>query len=545
MAIAFPASPGLNQIYSYGGRQWIWNGYAWQVYPTSFTNGITIGATTISNGTANRILYDNGGFISESAGLQYDGATLTTSNDANIHGVGVGRGASGLSNNTSVGQYNMTSITTGDYNTAIGVAALQNTQNGDHNVAVGAAAMAANTSGQFNVAAGPVALASNTSGNSNSAFGPYSAYSNLTGNFNVVMGSQALYTNSTGSNNVALGSLSLFNSTSSNNVGVGYAALTTLTSGTNNTAVGYSALSSCTGSNNVAIGYNSGQLVSSGSNNAILGSYDGNTAPISNSGSGYVVLSDGAGNVRQVINSSGFVGFGSASSPTSNLAVSGNDANIVSTAINNTSQSNQVLTLAMCGSTGYGITGWDNSGVIEALANSVGSGTRGLYLSAYNGPIMFATAGRNIQGSFDLNGYLLLGYASSNGAYRLQVNSQIFATNSTIATSDARYKENVVPLSGSLDIINALNPVSFDWKEHPVHDFDRSSKTVGFIAQEVEDVIKDLPFAGSIIKNNECELPDGTKEAFLGIAEGNILAILVSAVKELSAQVEELKAKVQ
>jgi len=83
-------------------------------------------------------------------------------------------------------------------------------------------------------------------------------------------------------------------------------------------------------------------------------------------------------------------------------------------------------------------------------------------------------------------GELLIGYTSDNGAYRLQVNGQIFATSATIATSDGRYKENIVPLTGALSDVCALNPVQFSWKKHPVHDFDIETPTVGFIAQEVQ-----------------------------------------------------------
>jgi hypothetical protein len=60
---------------------------------------------------------------------------------------------------------------------------------------------------------------------------------------------------------------------------------------------------------------------------------------------------------------------------------------------------------------------------------------------------------------------LLIGYTADNGAYKLQVNSQIFATSATVATSDGRYKENVATLDGCVDLVKALRPVSFNWKE--------------------------------------------------------------------------------
>ena len=43
MALDFPTNPALNEIYTYGGRSWIWNGTAWDVYSTG-TAGAT-GAT--------------------------------------------------------------------------------------------------------------------------------------------------------------------------------------------------------------------------------------------------------------------------------------------------------------------------------------------------------------------------------------------------------------------------------------------------------------------------------------------------------------------
>ena len=144
-------------------------------------------------------------------------------------------------------------------------------------------------------------------------------------------------------------------------------------------------------------------------------------------------------------------------------------------------------------------------------------------------------------------GYLLVGYTTSNGAYPLQVNGQIFATSATIATSDQRYKENITSLDGALDIVSALNPVQFSWKEHPVHNFNTSVPTVGFLAQEVEQVLVDKPYLNSIIKVNECEYEkDGeiVKEEFLGIAEGNLIAILTKAIKELKAEVDVLKAQI-
>jgi hypothetical protein len=144
----------------------------------------------------------------------------------------------------------------------------------------------------------------------------------------------------------------------------------------------------------------------------------------------------------------------------------------------------------------------------------------------------------------DSNPYLLVGYTSSNGSYKLQVNSQIFATNAVIATSDGRYKKDVTPITDGLNLVNKLNPVSFNWKPHQVHDFDLVNTDVGFIAQEVQSALADSPYLSNIVKSNETTLPDETKEEFLGIADGKLIPILVKAIQELTARLEALEAKV-
>ena len=161
---------------------------------------------------------------------------------------------------------------------------------------------------------------------------------------------------------------------------------------------------------------------------------------------------------------------------------------------------------------------------------------------------------------------LLIGYTADNGAYKLQVNSQIFATSATVATSDGRYKENVATLNGCIDLVNALRPVSFDWK--PQQDITRideegksvlvreghnfpNGKQVGFIAQEVQAVLADKPWLGSVIKQNvrpAVKDADGNElapeEEFFGIAEGNLIAVLTAALQEAIAKIDALEARI-
>jgi Collagen triple helix repeat (20 copies) len=127
---------------------------------------------------------------------------------------------------------------------------------------------------------------------------------------NTAIGATALNANTTGFSNVANGYLALnANQTGNFNTGVGAYAIGNTVSGGGNTAVGYIALANVTGSNNTAIGPSAGQSVTTGSNNVIIGAYTGFSAPISATGSNYIVLSDGAGTVRQTIDPSGNVSF--------------------------------------------------------------------------------------------------------------------------------------------------------------------------------------------------------------------------------------------
>lgn len=79
-------------------------------------------------------------------------------------------------------------------------------------------------------------------------------------------------------------------------------------------------------------------------------------------------------------------------------------------------------------------------------------------------------------------------------------------------TSDARLKKNIRTLEKSLDILELLRGVRFDWK-------DSNKPAVGFIAQEVESVVPELVNTHPVT---------GQKS----VQYGNITAILVEALKQ-------------
>ena len=89
-------------------------------------------------------------------------------------------------------------------------------------------------------------------------------------------------------------------------------------------------------------------------------------------------------------------------------------------------------------------------------------------------------------------------------------------------TSDQTLKTNVETLTGSLDAVKALRGVSFDW-------IDNGNSEVGVIAQEVEAVLPD------VVSTND--------QGIKSVKYGNMVAVLIEAIKEQQAQIDELKAK--
>ena len=232
----------------------------------SGTLAVANGGTNLTTYTANGVLYASGTTtLANGSVLTFNGSTL------GVNGVSIGRGASAVATNTAVGTTTLNANTTGDLNTAVGYQAL-----------------ATNTTGVSNTAVGYNALNLNSLGNWNTAVGRH-ALINTTSDSNTGLGYRALDTNTTGAQNTATGDRALFSNLT----------------GSNNAAYGYFALNASTGGSNAAFGTNAGSGITTGSNNTIIGSYTGGGAPISATGSNFIVLSDGAGNVRLYSDASG------------------------------------------------------------------------------------------------------------------------------------------------------------------------------------------------------------------------------------------------
>ena len=90
-----------------------------------------------------------------------------------------------------------------------------------------------------------------------------------------------------------------------------------------------------------------------------------------------------------------------------------------------------------------------------------------------------------------------------------------------VAFSDERLKSDIKTIDNALDKVSQMRGVSFVKNGH---------KSIGVIAQEVQKVFPEIV---------STEKKDG--EEYLGVAYGNIVGVLIEAIKDLKDQVNELK----
>lgn len=111
----------------------------------------------------------------------------------------------------------------------------------------------------------------------------------------------------------------------------------------------------------------------------------------------------------------------------------------------------------------------------------------------------------------------------------------IYATNTTIQSSDERMKDEIIDSPIGLSFINDLRPVQYKWKDYDDKTFSR--KHYGLIAQEVEQVLSD----NDINTNDFAPLVYDEESDRYGMRYGEMVGILIKAVQELSAKVEALE----
>jgi hypothetical protein len=331
-----------------------------------------------------------------------------------------------------------------------------------------------------NMAVGAGALSSNTTGYQNTAVGYTALQNNTTGLYNTAVGTNALQSPTTATGNTAVGNQSLQQtSTGVQNCGLGVYTLYGNTTGALNTAVGYAASMAQTSANY----------------NCSYGAYSMHycTTGSANTASGYYSL---------ISCTTG-----------GNNTVSGYYAGYAVT-----TGSHNVLIGQQAGYYSTGLT----------------IGTGNVIIGNYS-DVQYSDNNYNV-----IIGYNLTGKGANTGFISPGGNGQIYQGNNTstwATTSDRRIKKNIVDNNDGLTKINQIRVRNFEYRSEDEVDpelpksaaIKTTGVQLGVIAQEIQEV---LP---------ECVKQEST--GVLSVNSDRLVWHLVNAVKELSAEVNALKAK--
>jgi len=273
-------------------------------------------------------------------------------------------------------------------------------------------------------------------------------------------------------------------------IAVGTDSLTSITTGLRNIAIGTEALNSVTaGNNSIAIGYNALKLYNGFPANVAIGynSLKDLVSNVQNTAIGSQSLEKATGTGNTAV---GFQSLVTQIAGTSNSALGNQSGLGLVSGNNNTFLGNQA---------GYLSTSGDNNIIIGYLA------------------VASTTTSSN---------EITLGN-SSNSVLRCAVTS-------ITSLSDARDKEDIAKLTAGLEFVKELNPVSFVWNDRN-EDGKHGVKDFGFIAQDLKATQEKYDMAetlGLVYDEN----PEKLEASY-----GKLIPILVKAIQELTAKVEQLE----
>lgn len=524
-------------------------------------------------------------------GKNFTGNSITCASDSVINGVKIGRGGSSVSNNIAIGQTSLNSNTIGSSNIAIGVNALASNTVSGSNVAIGNNALysiTANSTGN-NIAIGNSALNLNTS-HSNTAVGNLALTANTTGTYNTAIGHDTLASNTSGADNTAIGQAALSaNTTGSDNTAIGRLALQWNSTMGGNTAVGSEALRY--NSAGAALPTFSGSGYTPGTyNNITLTLFSGPSPSIfpvvnitvNSSGvvSSVVVVTSGAGfttynldtvftasiggvvggnfrvtftALKQEGNSNAAVGYQALGSNTvgyDNVAVgyqalSKNKEGPLNTAIGSgalrsTTYTSRSVAIGNEALSHTNYTGINNVAIGSIAGSAVTSGSNNIFIgsSVCSGGTDYTNSGCVVIGASSLTTPSSTSVTNEvtigNGAGRI-ARFQGATVTAWEFVSDARDKRNVTDIDLGLDFVNQLQPRKFEWN-HRIGESGNGEYSVGFIAQELLEVVENnnAPHTQLVSTSN----PDQYT-----VAQTNLIPVLVNAIKELSTELQSVKAE--
>ena len=168
---------------------------------------------------------------------------------------------------------------------------------------------------------------------------------------------------------------------------------------------------------------------------------------------------------------------------------------------------------------------------IEASATADQTGAE--IVSALNGQNVYTTAniGRSSNDHIVFTADSRLDVViAGNNEFRFEADGDFHAdgdiiAQSTTISSDIRLKENIQVVPDALDKVESLRGVTFDWKRD-------GTPSAGVIAQEVQEVLPEAVKEVQSLKGGD---------SHLSVNYHALTSILIEAIKELKAEIEELK----
>jgi stage V sporulation protein SpoVS len=270
--------------------------------------------------------------------------------------------------------------------------------------------------------------------------------------------------------------------------------------GTRNTFVGLQTGTVNTGADSSFFGFNAGNANVAGNDNSFFGSdaggantsgtdnsfFGSDTGDSNTSGNSNSFFGRSAGHSNTTGDSNTFVGTlaGQANTTGNNNTIIGKSANV--------GQSNLTFATAI------------GAGAVVSASNSI-------VLGRPDGSDLV-----RIPGLVDIDGKLAVHTLDDVGIGQLCI---ALLGRITTCSSSLRYKTGVASFLGGLDVVRRLRPIRFTWKEGGMQD-------IGFAAEEVNEI---EPLLATRNKRAQIE----------GVKYGQLTTVLVNAVKEQQAQIEQ------
>ena len=185
------------------------------------------------------------------------------------------------------------------------------------------------------------------------------------------------------------------------------------------------------------------------------------------------------------------------------------------------------------GNVGIGLTNPNSTLEVDGTINFNASGDRGFICNPGQGTFSLGDIDEIGGGAYiTTNNTNIDYYAAGVITGRLEDDGTLTVTGDMVAygsPSDKRLKENIKPIESALDKAMKLQGVTFDWKESD--SILNIKEDIGFIAQDVQKVVPEL------VRENA--------DGMLSMRHQGIAPILLEAIKELKAEIEELKKQIK